>query len=591
MLNMMNSKKMYNAYLSGAKEVMLHKSLLNRINVFPVADGDTGSNLFSTMHSIIKDSQVDTSVKVTLESIADAALSGARGNSGIIFAQYLNGLSSEMEHNSTLTIHNFTIANQNAVQYAYDAISNPTEGTMITVIKAWADALHEWHKKTNDFIELLTHSFKELETSLKNTPNQLKVLKKASVVDSGAKGFVYFIKGFLEFLKNGHEHVELDDLEDNLDDIDFAEPHHHDTDILYRYCTEAMIEGQSLNHNTIKYQLSHLGDSLIIAGNKRKTRIHIHTDEPYKVFDILGKMSRITFQKVDDMKIEKDVVQNRKSDIALVTDSIADLPQSFIDEHQIHVINLNILVDNTNYFDKLTIKNEKILDYVHHHRELPTSSQPNYKTIEHLFSFLLTYYQSVIVVTVSKELSGTYNIIHQVAKTFEKTNKKISVVNSKQNSGAQGLLVRACAEAISSQKSHDDIVKDLETNIEKSKILVSVKTLDNMIKSGRLSVKQGKLANFFNLKPIVTLDDQGKGTIGSIAFSEKGCLKKLIKHIKQVDIQAYAIVHANDLTRAQAYAKKFEEIIGKEALYIEEISSITAMNAGQGAIAISYIAK
>lgn len=596
MVNIIKNDQLYYAYLSGARKVMENKQHLNKINVFPVPDGDTGSNLSSTMSSIINESKISESIKHTIESIANASLSGARGNSGIIFAQYLNGVSVGMRNEPFLTLSNFSDANLMGVEYAYNAIETPVEGTMITVIKAWANALKEFQHKAGDFIELLTCSYEKLEQALELTTQQLNVLKKASVVDSGAKGFLFFIKGFIEAITDDKKHIELPSSDESMDNMSMSQDQKHEfIDAKYRYCTEAMIEGEHISHQNIKKQLRSLGDSLIVAGNEKRTRIHIHTNQPHRVFEIVGEQASITYQKVDDMQRQKDIVQNRKYDIALVTDSIADLPQSMVDDYQIHVINLNILLEDANYLDKLTITNQRILNYVKQAATVPTSSQPDFKRIENLFNYLMTYYESIIVVTVSKALSGTYNIINQVAKTFNKEKEVISVINSKQNSGAEGLIVKQCAEAIHKGKNYEAVVEQVYQIIEQSKILVSVKTLDNMIKSGRLSTRAGKIAKALNLKPLVTLDSNGKGALEGVAFSDKGSLRRLKQSIKKVikkqAIQSYSIVHVNNELQAKDYAKIFTRIIGKAPDYITEASSIIAVGAGEGAVAFSYITK
>ncbi|SHH78499.1 DAK2 domain-containing protein [Clostridium grantii] len=590
-----NNKKLYYAYLSGAKEVMINKNNLNKINVFPVADGDTGSNLYSTMNSIINESKLGQTIKHTVESIANAALGGARGNSGIIFAQYLQGISDEIENEKHLTIDNFIKANKNAVSYAYAAISNPVEGTMITVIKDWSQGLNKFKETNSDFIEILNHAYVQLEEAVKNTPNQLSVLKKASVVDSGAKGFTYFIKGFIDFLKSNHEEIQLDNIRD--DKIIFQEIKHNHENITFRYCTEALLEGENLDSNVIKELLRKAGDSLVVAGNKKKVRVHIHTNHPFKVFEVLSELGKIIYQKADDMKKQQDVVENRKSDIAILTDSIADLPQEFIDENQVHIINLNILVEDTNYFDKLTITNKKILEFADKDKNLPTSSQPDFKTIENIFQYLSTYYKSIIVLTVSKELSGTYNIITKVSEKFNegKKDKIINVIDSKQNSGAQGLLVMELVNEIKAGKKQEEIVQAIEKTIKRTKILVNVKKIDNMIKSGRLSLTAGRIAKMVNMKPIVTLDEQGKGGLQGVAFSNKASLNKTIKLVEKIvknkGIKEYSIVHVNNEGEAKNWAEIFEKVIGKKPKYIDETSSIIAIGAGDGAVAISYIAN
>lgn len=172
----LDGKSLYYSFLAGAERIFENQNLINKINVFPVSDGDTGTNLASTMRSII-DSPIPTdNIKVTAIALADAALVGARGNSGIIFAQFLYGFSSEIESEVSLTVETFAKHMRNAVRYAYESIANPVEGTMITVIKEWAEFIYAMKELINDFVELLIKSYMKAKESLMRTKQQLEVL-------------------------------------------------------------------------------------------------------------------------------------------------------------------------------------------------------------------------------------------------------------------------------------------------------------------------------------------------------------------------------------------------------------------------------
>lgn len=591
----LTSKQIYNTVITGAHSVINNRETLNRINVFPVRDGDTGSNLSSMMKTIIQQSEHKSSVKKTLESIADAALYGARGNSGIIFAQYLNGLSESVGEASTISINDYAKASNAAVKYAYDAIEEPVEGTMITLMKVWGNALSDELSKTNSISVIFTNAYNKIEIALEKTKNQLEVLRKANVVDSGAKGFTYFLEGALYYIKNGADSLaDIDIATDRDESLDYeVNGDQHICDSMYRYCTECLFEGKGINTKEIKTYLSNNGDSVVIAGSKNKCRIHVHTNDPADIFEYIHEKGTIIYQKIDDMNKQEAIVNHQRSKTALVTDSIADLPQSFIDDHQIHVVHLDILYKDYIYMDKLTVHPKSLLELSKTSQQLPTSSQPSPKQIENLYDYLSTYYDSAIVLTVSKEMSGTYNNFSQVAKKYEGSKLKIHIINTKQNSGAQGLLVKKCAELVDDGMDQEVIVNTIKQYVAGSKILVQVKNLENMIKSGRLSVRAGKIGRRIGMKPIVTLDANGKGGLDSIAFSEKGSNKKILKHIKKIlkerKIESYCIVHVNDINGTIQLAKQAEEIIGFPPAYIEETSSIVAIGAGQGAVALSYV--
>ena len=590
----MTGKQIYDSLMHGAFKVIQNKEVLNRINIFPIQDGDTGSNLSSMMQTIIKKSEYHITVKKTLESVAEAALTGARGNSGIIFAQYFRGLSETIAAAEQISIHDYANASKSAAQYAYEAVENPVEGTMLTLMREWGRILSEESINNTSILDVFNRSYHTLEIALDKTKEQLSVLKKANVVDSGAKGFTYFIEGALHYLKNGEDCDLKKLIDDNKEDIvELAQVISHLDTEDNRYCTECLLESNDIDYETIKTKLKQLGNSIVVAGSRSKCRVHIHTNEPAVVFDFLSRHGTMIYQKVDDMYNQEAIINRRKYNIALVTDSIADLPQTLIDEHQIQIVHLDILYKGINYFDKLTIQPSRLLEMVSNEDELPTSSQPNPMQIDNLLDYLSTYYNSIIIITVSKELSGTYNSFYNSAKNYKNRNINISVINSKQNSGAQGLLVKKCAEYIKAGLPHNEIVKKIEATIESSKILVQVKNLDNMIKSGRLSMRAGNIAKKIGMKPIITLDTEGKGNLESIAFSMAGSNKKIINHMKRIlrsfRIEQYNIVHVNNEAGAKELASLMTHIIGHEPDYIMETSSIIAVSAGEGAVAISYL--
>jgi dihydroxyacetone kinase-like predicted kinase len=160
------SNQIYNSIMHGAYSVIKNKEVLNKINVFPVRDGDTGSNLSSTMQTIIRESKDEGCVKKTLESIADAALFGARGNSGIIFAQYLNGLSESVTDDQKISVKAYARASSLAVSYACEAIEEPVEGTMITVMREWGDALASESLNKRSLVEIFRNAYSAIEEAL-----------------------------------------------------------------------------------------------------------------------------------------------------------------------------------------------------------------------------------------------------------------------------------------------------------------------------------------------------------------------------------------------------------------------------------------
>jgi hypothetical protein len=367
--------------------------------------------------------------------------------------------------------------------------------------------------------------------------------------------------------------------------------HESDEEPIFRYCTEVLLAKTTTTSTAIKEQLAGLGDSLIVANSPSRTRIHIHTNQPEEVVHRLRQVGEIQQQKADDMLMQYQLKKGPKHAIALVTDSIADLPQEFIFNNQIQVLPMNLLIDSVSYLDKVTLQPSYFYKLNRLAKENPTSAQPNSKTVENLFSFLGSHYQEIIVVTVAGKLSGTYQMIKEVAKKFQTNNLKIAVIDSKQNSAAEGLVVMNAAEWIAEGLPFNQVVENVELATQTTEILVSVNELDAMVRSGRLPGIAGKIAKFINLKPIVGLDQAGGGKINGVAFStasnEKKIMNKIKKRRKAGEILRYAVIHANDLERATKLSQEFTKEIGFPPTYLMEISTVVAMSAGEGCVAIA----
>ncbi len=588
----LDRERFYRSFMAGAKEVIRHKNNLNEINVFPVADGDTGSNLASLMQTILKESRLDETNAKTLKSIADAALYGARGNSGIIFAQYVNGLVEGLYDKEEITLQDFIASIEAAVPHAYEAVETPVEGTMITLMHDFAKSMQSLKTNIRDFSEALGGAYENLKSSLHKTKEAMKRLRNRDVVDAGAKGFVHFVEGFMMYVKTGEdvagEVLETSITLEKTDHVDFAKETH-------RYCTEALLTGKGIPRKEIRERVKELGDSLVVAGNEETLRLHIHTDRPQDVFYRLRPYGTIREQKVDDMKKQHDIVHNRKQKIALVTDSIADLPSRYVDEKQIHVIPINLMIEDSNYYDKLTISSANFYRFMDELPTYPKSAQPNQKQVENFYSFLSSYYDEILVLSVSKKMSGTYNVFRQAAESLKGSKTKFAVVDTRQNSGAEGLLVMKAQEWIEEGRSLEEVKAGIEALREKTRILVSVKTLKYMVRSGRVNRATGIVGKIMNLKPVVSIDEEGEGIIFDKALSLKKATKKIMAHVGSIaeekGVERYAIVHANAPERAKEYEKIFTEKLGKRPAYIMDISTVVAMNAGIGTVAIAYIER
>jgi len=596
----LDGQAFFKAFENGAKLVEKNKKHLNDINFFPVPDSDTGNNMSITLTSVAIKVEPEKSIYKTIEAISDHSIQSARGNSGLILAQFFSGLYKKMVNKATLNTRDFAKNVKKSIPYLYENIDNPHEGTMITVIKDWAEKLPDLAENIDDFVILFEKSLDIAKESLEETKHILEVHKKNDSVDAGAQGFIYFLEGIIYYWKNtdganeiSKSAAELNEeniagSDNNLDDL-------NEEELNYRYCTELLLQTE-LKNSIIKSQLNDKGDSIIVAGNKNNTRVHIHTNDPAEVAYLLNDKGKIIEQKVDDMKLQVKINQGPKREIALITDSIADIPQDLIDKYEIHMIPLNMMIDGVSFLDRQTINLDYFFEYLDNAEEFPSSSLP---TADFIYNYLLKIkdrYNSMLVISVAEELSGTGKAFKQAIKQLESENElPVAYIDSRLNSGAQGLLVLKAAEEIENGKSLAEIEKIINDYRSKAKIYVNVNTFDYMVKGGRVSPMKGFIANLLNFKPIISLDEEGKGIIKGKSLTRKGVNKKIedlvININKEEPIDKYCIVHSKAEKLAQEWKDKITELIGFSPEYIMNISSVTALNAGPGSVALSLISK
>ena len=591
-LNEMDGRRLYYTFIAGARKVIEHQVELNKINVFPVNDGDTGTNLASTIRAVIDSLHPHRSYKITADRIAETTLVNARGNSGIIFAQFLYGMSTETGNFKTITISQFAESIKKSVRYIYEAVADPVEGTMLTVIKDWANYIYDNRNRISDFNQMFISSLSVLNKSLIETKSKLAVLRKANVVDAGARGFVFFVEGIIDFITNRNlkDLIQVKAETALFEKIKEAIPEK----VEFRYCTEALIKNSSIDNKALRSVIEKYGNSIVVAGSDKMRRIHLHTNTPAELFTELRNTGTLAFQKADDMIRQSEVVYNRKWKIALVTDSTCDLSQDIMDNYQINMLPVNINFGENHYLDKITIQPEQFYALLKENKDYPKSSQVNEKTFTNLYSHLASHYDSIIAIHLSDKLSGTFNSSQKAAQAIsQEFNKPISVINSKNLSGALGLILLRTAQAIEAGYSHNQVVNMAEKWTKNVRIFVSVRDIKYLIRGGRLSAVKGLIARMLNINPIVSIDESGKAIVFDKAFNQKANMEKVMGHIRKINqentIWNYIVLHANNTEAAQWYTEKMQTLILRDPVSVVNISPVIGANAGIGAAAVALL--
>jgi len=310
----LSAKELKQAFLAGANQLNARKDVINELNVFPVPDGDTGTNMTMTILSAAKElSAVENdNLKGILKAMSGGALRGARGNSGVILSQLIRGFTKELQEVKVIDSLVLAKAFQRAVETAYKAVMKPKEGTILTVAKGMADKIMELSLTEEEILPLIEKVYAHGEEVLKETPELLPVLKEAGVVDSGGAGLMAVMEGALRSLRGEEITLNLELTENaavsaltgerkNRGDISTA-------DIRFGYCTEFMVNG---NHpftdeevDALRTYLSGIGDSIVCFSDEDLIKVHVHTNHPGEAFEKGLTMGYLSKMKIDNMRLE-----------------------------------------------------------------------------------------------------------------------------------------------------------------------------------------------------------------------------------------------------------------------------------------------
>jgi hypothetical protein len=299
--------------LRGAVELLGEsKGEIDSLNVFPVPDGDTGTNMYNSLRSAVLEAEKADTDKIgqVAAKAARGCMLGARGNSGVILSQYLSGFAGVLKDKETATAQDIARAFTEGAVFAQQAVMNPVEGTILTVFRKSAEGAGTATAQSDDLLRLLVYVLKRAFLALKETPEQLEVLKEAGVVDAGGKGFVVILGGMMQALKKASPFSKEPVLTiEEKSSLFKGDPLLLDTaygKIKFTYCTEFLIKGQAIAVEKIKKELEGLGDSMLVVGDERMARVHMHTNHPGTVLE-----SCLLHGLVDDIKINNMLEQSK----------------------------------------------------------------------------------------------------------------------------------------------------------------------------------------------------------------------------------------------------------------------------------------
>ena len=485
---------------------------INRINVFPVPDGDTGTNFTLTLRAVADALRAlgDAPLSETARTMARAAVLGARGNSGMILAHFLLGFTEALGDRTTATAPDIARAIRQGAERLYESLDDPREGTILTVAREAAIAAEPVAAASPDIGEFMRRLLEEGELALARTPELMAVLKEAGVVDAGGKGFVRMLEGVVRYIRGEPPPAGVNWDEPEHDQLVPAAGVDVNAERDFQYCTEVLVRGDTLpSTNEVRAAMHAFGGSTVVALVGDILKIHVHTDTPEAVFRYAARWGRVDTTKAEDMRVQhRRLSHTRRRPVALVTDSSADLPDAVLDHYGIALVPLQVMFGSSSFRDRVELKPEEFYRRLRETAELPTTSQPPPAAFIQAFRDARQEADEVVAVLLGSNLSGTFASAQAAIRAGGV--EGVHLVDTRLASLGVGLLALRGAELAASGWSGVRIAAELTRLRSQCGMLLTVDRYDNLLRSGRISRGKAWLAGMLDVKPILSFDTEGK---------------------------------------------------------------------------------
>jgi DegV family protein with EDD domain len=537
------------ALRTGIHRLISREEVINKINVFPVPDGDTGTNLALTLQAVLVALRagVELHAGQLLTRVADAALDGARGNSGAILAQFLLGVGDRAAQLPALTAAEFADALAAGAAYARESLAEPREGTILTVIADFAQAAQAASGSgVREFRPLLGQALAAARISLEETPSKLEILRRANVVDAGALGFVELVSGMTDYLETGI--APADDASIQLLSDDEATAGSQ-MDLEHRWCTECTITGEAIDRRKLREQAAVLGSSLVVAGSQSKVRLHLHTNEPARLFELAARFGAVGSEKADDLQRQQEMAHHAsRRHVAVVTDSAADLPESVLEALDIHVVPVRVHFGTQSYLDKVGLSSEEFFRMLATNPQHPKTSQPPPGDFRRAFEFLGSHYQAVVYVGLMSRVSGTFQSA-ETAASRARTRARILTHDSATAALGQGLIAMRAAE-VAAEGGDAEAVREAAISAgRRTRTWGCLVTLEFAVRGGRVPGWIRPFADALRLVPILMVRPNGSLGVAGVLFGRGNPYRRygklLRRRIDPARRWRIGIAHAN----------------------------------------------
>ncbi len=506
----LDGPRLSRSLFAAADWVAAGRDEINRINVFPVPDGDTGTNFSLTLRAVADALPVlgDAPLPETARAAARAAVLGARGNSGMMLAHFLMGFAEALAGTHQATTRDIATGLRRGADRLYESLDDPREGTILTVAREAAGAAERAAQDSQDIGAFMGRLLAESEEALARTPELMAVLKEAGVVDAGGKGFVRMLEGVVRFIEG--DPILAVPAEQIAADLAPAAMVEVAAERDFQFCTEVLVRGEQLPPaNEVRAAMHAFGGSIVVAVMADILKLHVHTDTPEAVFTYAARWGRVETTKADDMRVQhRRLAHLERRPVVVVTDSSADLTDGVLDRHHIAMVPLQVMFGDETFRDRVQLRPDEFYRRLRTAKDLPTTSQPTPADFVRTLRDAREQADEVVAVLLSGSLSGTHQSAQAAVRAAGLTG--VHVVDSRTASLGLGLLALRAAELAESGWKGADIARELDRVRRQSGMFLTVDRYDNLLRSGRVTRGKAWLAGVLDVKPILSIDDSGR---------------------------------------------------------------------------------
>jgi uncharacterized protein len=594
-MDYLSQKELQKMLLFSYERVERDKEQINKINVFPVPDQDTGNNLAATLKGIKEtiENKEFNSIEELSNSALDGALTAAQGNTGIIYTGFLAGFFPVIAKEDSVDAKKLGEAFTKGFERAKDSIQNPKEGTMLDVIEAFALGIKEKNEKEKDIVKIFYHALEKANQALLDTPNKMDVLKKAGVVDAGGLGFLMILETYLDTLKEQSDPFTIKSYEKE----EANRPKRFVQILSNRYEVVALLKDGDYSEKQVKEKLHHLGNCLDVIQVGERTKIHIHTDDPYEVRSIIKTMGTIENLRIEDMAKE---VTGEKSvenvSIGIVADERAGLSAKIISHYGIEIIPLRI-----SWPEGENLPGENICQRIKEAKKQGIASQPKIAPIApeffmESFKKQLEKFEDILCIVSSSRLSNNYEAAVRGREMLNYVEREhVFVVDSRNLSAGQSVLILEALEMITEQRRIREVLKKMETTVLKTNLYCIIEKSDwwnkekntpfwfrkkEDIRYALGEMKHGKIVATETIKS----DDFANALFNKIE-------KESRKEIREGKRIRAVICHGDNLEKAEELKKKLKTIKKTEVSFINVTDPVTSINACPQSLLVGWIIK